>query len=170
VAGLASIAALRNIFRGLMNVQAGIRGAGVDIPYETTGVTAALLQGAYGSNKDVRDYSFNQATATLYTIAQIADVGNQLLRQSGGVAEAQARRRLGASIGLAESNFIVNGTGSSQPLGILPALLAFGDVAANKYALSSESRVAAIAGGLAKLDARGVTPSAIVTTRPTSGR
>jgi HK97 family phage major capsid protein len=115
-----------------------------------------------GSNKDIRDFSFNRATATLYTIAQIADIGNQLVRQSGGVAEAQARRRVGDSIGLAESNFIVNGTGSSQPLGILQALLAFGDVAANKYTLSSESRVSALANGMAKLDARGVTPTAVV--------
>lgn len=82
------------------------------------------------------------------------DVGNQLLRHSGGVAEATARRRLGESFGIAESNWIVNGTGSSQPLGILPAILAYGDIAATKYTLSSESRVAALAGGIAKLDAR----------------
>jgi HK97 family phage major capsid protein len=60
------------------------------------------------------------------------------------VAEATARRRLGDSIGLAESNFIVNGTGSSQPLGILQSLLNFGDIAANRYTLNSESRAAAV--------------------------
>src|SRR5215203_4202775 len=64
-------------------------------------------QGAYGSNKDVRDFSFGEATATLYQIAQIADIGNQLLRQSNGAAETVARRRLGSSIGLAESNYVV---------------------------------------------------------------
>ena len=46
---------------------------GVNIPYSITAVTAALLQGANGSNKDIRDYSYASATATLYTIAQIAD-------------------------------------------------------------------------------------------------
>lgn len=162
VAQLSDVARARNIFRGLMTVTTGVRAAAIDIPYELTSVSAALLQGAFGSNKDIRDYSFGQATATLYTIAQIADVGNQLLRQSGGVAEAQAKRRLGDSIGLAESNYIVNGTGSSQPLGILQAIMARGDILANKYALNTESRVSALAGGIAKLDARGVTPTAIV--------
>lgn len=39
------------------------------------------------------------------------------------------------------------------------------------YALSSESRVAALAGGIAKLDARGVQPTAVVMNpRRTSGR
>jgi HK97 family phage major capsid protein len=162
VAELVAIVGTRNPFRDLVTVNTGIRAAAIDIPYTVTGITAALLQGAYGSNKDVRDFSFNQATATLYQIAQIADIGNQLLRQSGGVAEGVARRRLGESFGVAESNFIVNGTGTNQPLGILQALLAFGDVLANRYALSSESRVSALAGGIAKLDARGVTPTAIV--------
>ena len=100
VAGLVGQIAANNIYRDLFNVVNGVTGAGVDIPYEVTGITAALLQGAYGSNKDVRDFSFNRATATLYTIAQIADIGNQLLRQSNGAAEAAARRRLGKSIGI----------------------------------------------------------------------
>lgn len=162
VAQLNGAVATRNIFRGLMTVNANFRGAAADIPYETTAISAALVQGSYGSNKDIRDFSFGQATATLYTIAQIADIGNQLLRQSEGVAEGAARRRLGDSFGITESNWIVNGTGSSQPLGILPAILAFGDPLAGRYALSGESRVSALAGGIAKLDARGVTPTAIV--------
>lgn len=162
VASLVGAVATRNPFRSLMTVNSGIRAASVDVPYEVTSIGAALVQGSYGSNKDVRDFAFGQSTATLYTIAQIADVGNQLLRQSGGVAEAAARRRLGDSIGLTESTWIVNGTGSSQPLGILQALLNFGDVIGNRYALNSESRVAALAGGIAKLDARGVVPTAIV--------
>lgn len=162
VASLSPALATRNIFRQLMNVVPGITSAAVDIPYESTAVTAALKQGAYGSNKDVRDWSFDQVTATLYTLAQIADVGNQLLRQSGGAAEASARRRLAASIGMAESNYIVNGSGSSQPLGILQALLNVGDIAANKYALNSEPRVSAIANGLAKLEARGAQATGIV--------
>ena len=139
-----------------------VRGAGVDIPYEVTGITAALLQGAYGSNKDVRDFGFNRATATLYQIAQIADVGNQLLQQSEGAAETVVRRRLGSSIGLAESAFVVNGTGSSQPLGILPALLAYGDIAAFKTTLASEPRVATIGRAIGALEARGQRATAIV--------
>jgi HK97 family phage major capsid protein len=151
-----------NPYRQLMNVQQVPAGFAVDIPYELTGVAAALLQGAYGSNKDVRDHSFGEATATLYTIATIVDVGNQLLRASNGAAEANVRRRLGKYFALAEGNFIINGTGTNQPLGILQAILAFGDIAAHKYTLNSESKAAAIAGGLAKLEARGERATAVV--------
>jgi HK97 family phage major capsid protein len=156
VSGLVTQIAANNIYRDLFNVNTGVSGAGVDIPYEVTAITAALLQGAYGSNKDVRDFSFNRATATLYTIAQIADVGNQLLRQSNGSAEAAARRRLGKSIGILEATYVTNGTGSSQPLGFFQAFLAYGDPAAFKTTLSSEPRLAAIGRGIAAMETRGI--------------
>ena len=156
VTGLVDQLAISNIYRGLFNVVNGVQGAGVDIPYEVTAITAALLQGAYGSNKDIRDFSFNRATATLYTIAQIADIGNQLLRQSNGAAEGAARRRLGKSIGILESTYITNGSGSSQPLGFFPALAAFGQVAGFITTLSSEPRVAAIGRGIGAMEARGI--------------
>jgi len=156
VAGLVDQIAANNIYRDLFNVVNGVVGAGVDIPYEVTAITAALLQGAYGSNKDIRDFSFNRATATLYTIAQIADIGNQLLRQSNGAAEAAARRRLGKSIGILEATYITNGTGSSQPLGFFQAFLAFGDPAAFKTTLSSEPRLAAIGRGIGAIETRSI--------------
>jgi HK97 family phage major capsid protein len=156
VAGLVEALSLYNPYRGAFEVVSGVQAISVDIPYELTAVTAALLQGAYGSNKDVRDFQFGQATATLYQIAQIADVGNQLLRQSGGVAERVARRRLGASIGMLEATYITNGSGSSQPLGFFPAFLAFGDPAAFKTTLSSQPRLAAMAVGIAAMESRGV--------------
>jgi HK97 family phage major capsid protein len=162
VAQIAEINVQSNPYRELMSVQTVSGGFAIDIPYETTGYQAALLQGAYGSNKDVRDHAFGEATATLYTIATIVDVGNQLLRHSNGAAESNVRRRLGRYMALAEGNFIINGTGSGQPLGILQAILAFGDIAAHKYTLSSESRAAAIAGGLAKLEARGERADGVV--------
>lgn len=156
VSSLVSALALVNPYRELFNVVDGVQGAGVNIPYEVTAITAALLQGAYGSNKDVRDFGFASATATLYQIAQIADIGNQLLRQSNGAAEASARRRLSRSIGLAEAQFINNGNGSGQPLGFFPALMAFGDVAAFKTTLSSEPRAAAIGRGISAMEQRGI--------------
>lgn len=168
VASLVDQIAAGNIYRQIFNVTGGVTGAGVDIPYEVTAITAALLQGAYGSNKDVRDFSFNRATATLYTIAQIADVGNQLLRQSNGAAEASARRRLGKSIAIAESQFITNGSGSSQPLGFFQAFLAYGDPAGFKTALNSESRAAAIGRGISALEARGIlSDNLVVVMHPT---
>lgn len=161
VSQLVDALALSNIYRDLFEV-VNVNGAAVDIPYVTTAITAALLQGAYGSNKDVRDFSFDQATATLYTIAQIADVGNQLLRQSNGAAEQSARRRLAQSIGTREATFITNGSGSSQPLGFFPAIMAFGDVAAFKTTLSSEPRLTTIARGIAAMETRGVARGGLV--------
>jgi HK97 family phage major capsid protein len=156
VATLVEQIALVNPYRDLFNVVDGVQGSGVNIPYEVTGITAALLQGAYGSNKDIRDFGFASATATLYQIAQIADIGNQLLRQSNGAAEASARRRLASSIGLAEAQFINNGSGSSQPLGFFPALAAYGQVAQFITTLSSEPRAAAIGRGISALEQRGI--------------
>ena len=156
VSALVDQIALVNPYRNLFTVIDGVSGAGVDIPYEITAVTAALAQGAYGSNKDVRDFSFNRATATLYTIAQIADIGNQLLRQSNGAAERSARRRLAGSIGMLEAEYITNGSGSSQPLGFFQAFLAYGDPAGYKTALSSESRAAAFGRGISALEGRGI--------------
>jgi HK97 family phage major capsid protein len=162
VASLVEALSLSNIYRDLFEVIDGVSGTGVDIPYEITAVTAALLQGAHGSNKDVRDFSFGQATATLYTIAQIADIGNQLLRQSNGAAERAARRRLAASIGTREATYVTNGSGSSQPLGFFPALMAFGDVAAFKTTLSSEPRLATMARAIAAMESRGVNRGGLV--------
>jgi HK97 family phage major capsid protein len=75
VSQIAEINVQSNPYRTLMNVQTERAGLAVDIPYETTGYQAALLQGAYGSNKDSRDHAFGEATATLYQIATIVDVG-----------------------------------------------------------------------------------------------
>jgi len=156
VASLISALTLTNPYRGVFDVVGGVSGAGVDIPYTITAEAAALLQGAYGSNKDIRDFSFARATATLYQIAQIADVGNQLLQQSNGAAENEARKRLADQIGIAEATFINNGSGSSQPLGFFQAFLAFGDPVAFKTTLSSEPRLATMARGIAAMEARGV--------------
>ena len=161
VADLVDQLSLENPYRTVFDV-VNVNAGSVDIPYVTTAVTAALLQGAYGSNKDIRDFSFGQATATLYTIAQIADIGNQLLRQSNGAAERVARRRLAASIGMTEATYITNGSGSSQPLGFFPALAAYGDVAAFKTTLSSEPRLATMARGIAAMESRGVSRSNLV--------
>jgi HK97 family phage major capsid protein len=162
VAALVEALTLSNPYRAVFDVVDGVQGVAVDIPYSVTAVTQALLQGAYGSNKDVRDFSFNQATATLYQIAQIADIGNQLLRQSNGAAERSARRRLAGSIGMLEAIYITNGSGSSQPLGFFPALGAFGDPAAFKTTLSSEPRLATMARGIAAMESRGVSRANLV--------
>lgn len=162
VASLVEALSLSNPYRDVFEVVDGVQGAAVDVPYSITAITAALLQGAYGSNKDIRDFQFGQATVTLYQIAQIADIGNQLLRQSNGAAERSARRRLAASIGMLEAQYITNGSGTNQPLGFFPALLAFGDPAGFKTTLSSEARLQTMARGIAAMETRGVSRANLV--------
>lgn len=159
---MVEIEAALSPWRNIITFESGIGGLGVDIPYDLTGIGAALVQGSKGSNKDNRDFSFGSATATMYTIAQITDVSSQLLRQSAGAAESIVRRRLAKSFALTESAWIINGTGSGQPLGILQALLAYGDVAAFKTTLSSEPRLATIGRALGALEARGEQATAVV--------
>ena len=64
VAEVAQRTSAGNVYRQICNVVTGINGAAVDIPYEADEISAALLQGAYGSNKDVRDFTFGEVTAT----------------------------------------------------------------------------------------------------------
>jgi HK97 family phage major capsid protein len=160
VADVTEIAAIANPYRDLMTVIGPIIGKGVDIPYEVTGHSAALLQGAYGSNKDIRDFTLGTVTATLYAIAEIIDIGNQFLRQSGGAAEQLARHRLGKAFGLAEANFILNGTGTNQPRGILQAFLDYGGTAFTT-AKGSEPRAATIGTALGAVEARNQRATAI---------
>jgi hypothetical protein len=63
---------------------------------------------------------------------------------------------------MAESQYTVNGSGSAQPLGFLPALLAFGDIASFKTTLSSEPRAATLGWAIGALHARGQQATAIV--------
>lgn len=161
VAGIASWASSENVYRRIMNFVTVTGTAAIDVPYDRDEVEAAILQGAYGSNKDVRDFGFGEATATLYQIAQIADVGNQLLRQSNGAAEAHVRRRLGGAFAKAEARYISSGTGSSQPKGILQSFTST-YIGAFLTALSSEPKIAAIGRAIGALESRGHAATAIV--------
>ncbi len=155
-------ATAENVWRRVLNVVTGVRGAGVTIPYEAndSSLGQAMLQGgnaqSFGSNKDTRDFTLNAASATLYTVARIIDVGNQLLRQSSGVIENLVRSKLGRAIALAEAYYIVSGTGTSQPKG-----LANGS-GITSTALSSEPRAATIGRAIGKVEARYHSVSAVV--------
>jgi HK97 family phage major capsid protein len=166
VAGIVDIASAANVWRRVLNVVTGIGGKAVDLPYEVTGTEAAMLQGgaaqSYGSNKDVRDFTVATATATLYTIAEIIDLGNQFLRQSEGAAENLARRRLGKAFAKGEAQFINNGTGTNQPLGFFPAINAYGAAPAITTTLTSEPRAATFGRAIGALEARGQTATALV--------
>lgn len=158
-----------DIYRNLMDVTDGVRGYGVDQPYELDDSSLQRAQGqggeatSYGSNKDTRDFTTGNATATLFPIARIIDVGNQLVRYSEGAAEKNVRSRLGRALALAEVYYILSGTGSNgQPKGILTSLTAASSTYAT--ALSSESRAAAIGRGIGALENRSYAADAVVMT------
>jgi HK97 family phage major capsid protein len=77
---------------------------------------------AYGATKQNIDFTVAKYTATMYTLAAIYDVGNQLLRNSRGAAEKLVRDRLSRAMALGESYYILNGSGTSEPKGILTSI------------------------------------------------
>lgn len=99
----------------------GVRGNGVDIPWEQEGISRATIA-TPGSTKESSNFLTNNYSATLYTLARIFDVGNQLLRRSGGAAEQLVRAKLARAFGLGEDYYALSGSGSSEPYGLLTAL------------------------------------------------
>lgn len=169
VAQVVEICQGRNVWRQLMNVVPGVRGLGVNIPYELDDASLLRAQGqggealAYGSNKDTRDFTVGSATASLFPLARIIRVGNQLLNYSEGAAERLVRNKLATAFAKAEDYYILSGTGAnSQPKGILTSIAA----ASSTYttALNSESRAAAIGRGIGALEARSCDADAVVMT------
>ena len=100
-----------------------VRGSAVDIPWEdgNTVLSRAVIAAA-GATKENKNFIVNNYTATLYTLARIFDVGNQLLRQSQGAAEQMVRRSLARAFALGEDYYAIQGSGSSEPYGLLTAL------------------------------------------------
>jgi HK97 family phage major capsid protein len=105
----------------LATVVNGVNGSAVDIPWEQETISRAVIAAA-GATKENSDFIVNNYTATLYTLARIFDVGNQLLRQSGGAAERLVRSKLARAFGLGEDYYFLSGSGSSQPYGLLTAI------------------------------------------------
>jgi HK97 family phage major capsid protein len=98
-----------------------VRGSAVDIPWEDTADSRAVIAAA-GATKENSNFIVNNYTATLYTLARIFDVGNQLLRHSQGAAERLVRSKLQRAFGLGIDYYVIQGSGSSQPYGLLTAL------------------------------------------------
>jgi HK97 family phage major capsid protein len=148
----------------LFNVITGVRGSAVDIPWEQSADSRAVIAAA-GATKENSNFIVNNYTATLYTLARIFDVGNQLLRQSEGAAERLVRSKLARAFALGEDYYAIQGSGSSQPYGLLTALGTSGT-----YVTSHTPSASTIAGnwatGAAKAAGavadRGAIPDAIV--------
>lgn len=149
----------------LFQVIEGVVGSGVDIPWEQEGISRAVIAAA-GSTKENSNFLTNNYSATLYTLARIFDVGNQLLRRSQGAAERLVRSKLARAFALGEDYYALQGSGSSEPYGLLTALgtsgtyvTTFSSPADNTVAGSIIAAVLSAAGDLAD---RGAVPDGVV--------
>lgn len=110
-----------NQYRQLLTVIDGVTGIGVDLPYEGTAPARAVVA-AWGTLKENLDFTVGRYQATMYTIARIFDVANQFLRRSQGAAEKLVRSKLARAFALGEAYYILNGTGTGQPRGLITSL------------------------------------------------
>lgn len=137
-----------NLYRSLLTVVDGVRGSGVDQPLRNS-APSRMVVAAWGSLKENVDLTYDNYTATLYTIARIYDVGNQFLRQSEGAAQTDVLQELGKAAALGEAYYTLSGSGSSQPLGLLTALTTTGTFVTTHTAAQT-SVAGNIASGIAK--------------------
>ena len=144
----------------LLTVIGGVRGSAVDVPWEDSADSRAVIASP-GSTKENANFIVGSYTATLYTLARIFDVGNQLLRQSAGAAEQLVRAKLASAVARGEDYYAIQGTGSSEPYGLLtaigssgPYVSTFSSPADNTVAGSVAAAIATAAGALENRGAR----------------
>lgn len=123
VANLVEQAGVENPMRRILTVISDVRAGAVDIPQQPVANSRAVIA-AWGATKENANLTVASYTATLYTLAKIYDVGNQLLRHSSGAAEQLVRSALAKSFAAGEAYYIINGSGSSEPKGLLTSLAA----------------------------------------------
>lgn len=151
----------------LFTVVDGVVGSGVPVPFEdTNSTTSRAVIALAGALKENSNFITNSYTATLYTLARIFDVGNQLLRNSRGAAEQLVRSALARAFALGEDYYAIQGSGTNQPYGLLTALgtsgtyyTTFSSPSASTIAGNWATAVATMAGSVAQ---RGAVPDAVV--------
>lgn len=148
VAELSRVAVANNPYRRLLTVVTGVRGSAVDVPHRGLAPSRAVVIGR-GETKTNVNLSLANYTATFYTLAVIYDVSNQLLRQSQGAAERLIRDELGEAIALGESHYILNGSGTNEPKGLLTSLGTSGTFVTSHTAAQT-SIAGNVASGIAK--------------------
>ncbi len=164
VADFTTVGVATNPYRSLMTVVNGIQGNTIDIPHLGLAPTRATVI-ARGATKTNVDLSLANYTATFYTIAQIHDAANQWLRQTGGQGERLIRQRLGQAIALGEAYYILNGSGTSEPKGLLTSLGTSGTFVTSHTASNSTiagNFATAIAKASGALADRNRTPDGVV--------
>lgn len=160
-------ATAKNPYRSLMNVINNVRTVSINVPTEGL-APARMAVIAEGQTKTNISFVLTNYTVTLYTLAAIFDVSNQLLRHSAGAAEQLVRSKLGRAWALGEAYYILQGSGSSEPKGILTSLgtsqTQFVDTPAFTAVATTlaGSSAAAIAGAASSLAKRSRTPDGAV--------
>jgi HK97 family phage major capsid protein len=155
----------KNPYRNLMTWRSGIRGAAVDAPFRSATVSRAVIAAA-GATKENRDLAYHGYAVTMYTLAAIYDLGNQFIRQSQGAAEQDVLSELAHAFALGEAHYIREGTGSSEPMGVIPALTNGPSEFRTTHTAAAATVAGAVASAIAKAGAallgRGRTPEAAV--------
>jgi HK97 family phage major capsid protein len=149
----------------LFTVIDGVNATSVDQPWESAVDSRATVV-APGVTKDNSNFAVNNYAATFYTIARIFDVGNQLLRNSRGAAERLVRTKLAFAFAAGEDYYALQGSGTSEPLGLLTAIGTSGAYVTT-FSSPSNSTVAgsiptAIALAAGDLENRGATADGVV--------
>lgn len=156
-----------NIYRRICTVVPGVTAGTVDIPFRIAARTAATVI-AWGDTKENVSLVYNGYTATMYTLARIYDISNQFLRQSRGAAEADVMSELAAAFAQGESNYIREGSGTSQPFGYTSALTNGPAAFRTSFTPSATTLAGSIARSIADaagvLAGRGVNPDGAVLT------
>ena len=138
-----------NPYRALCTIREGVNTFAVDIPFRSSMANRAVIA-AFGATKENVDLAYNGYTATMYTLARIHDIGNQFLRQSQGAAQADVLGELGSAIALGEAWYILNGTGTLMPYGVITALTQSGLTAyTSTFTASSTTLAGSVLSGLA---------------------
>lgn len=113
-------ATYKDPFAGICTDVPGVTAFAVDIPFRNARPNKAVVA-PFGNTKENVDLGYDGYTATMYTIARIHDLGAQFVRQSRGAAERDVMGELATAFALGTEYYTVQGTGSSQPYGIVTA-------------------------------------------------
>jgi HK97 family phage major capsid protein len=95
----------------------------LEVPRMASQAVRAVVT-AEGDTKPKRQFGTDMLSIRLYTIPQIVDVTNQLLNFSRETAEQIVREQMADAIRLAEFYYALQGSGTNEPFGLLPALTA----------------------------------------------
>lgn len=164
VAEFTTVGVANNPYRSLLNVVTGINTPSIEVPHIGLAPARALVI-ARGSTKTNVGVDSAVYTATFYTLAQIHDAANQWLRNTAGKGEALIRLRLGKAMALGEAYYILNGSGTSEPKGILTSIGTSGTFVTSHTASNSTiagNGATAIAKASKDLANRARTPDGVV--------